>query len=467
MKNAKGKIGIGILTHNRPDIFQATLKHIKATLPAGAKLVIVDDASTEPVEEATFRFDQNVGIATGKNKCIELLADCEHIFLFDDDCYPRRNGWHVPYVKSPEPHLMYLFKDLKGQKLRDSKLLYQDADHFALSHPRGCMLYLHRSVLDVAGGMDTTYCKWGFEHGDLSNRIYNLGMTSFRFMDVTGSDKLIYSGDEEMTVKTTVKGQLRHRYLAKTRSKYDASFTSTAYFPYKKGAKRKLPKVKADKDVVITSFFNAQADPQRGKRWLASYGWLDDLRITVNNHRRKLVIINNCFKGRLSKPLVEHVRVPQGCNPYFQRWLSQWQYLRSNPDIKRCFLVDATDVQMLNDPFPHMKPGVLYVGDEKNKLGCPWMRTAASHQALKEFIAENYKATLFNCGVVGGDRETVMQLCRAICERYFNRYPTENVEMPIFNEVVHTWPGKVEFGRHVTTLFKKYEGDSEAWFKHK
>lgn len=466
MKSPKGKIGIAIITHNRPAVFRRTLARIKATLPLGAKLVIVDDASTIPVKGATYRFKTNVGIATAKNKCIELLDGCEHIFLFDDDCYPKRKGWYIPYLASPEPHLMYLFQHLKHQKLHDSKVLYTDAQHFALSHPRGCMIYLHRSAIDAAGGMDTGYCKWGFEHGDLSNRIYNLGLTSFRFMDVTGSSALIFSGDEEQTVKTTVKGQLRHRYLYQTKAKYEASFESTAFFPYKKGAKQKLPG-KGTENVVITSFFNAQPDPQRGKRWLASYGWLDDLRITVNNHRRKLVIINNCFKGRLNKPLVEHVKVPQGINPYFQRWLSQWQYLRDHAEIGKVFLVDATDVQMLNDPFPHIKPGVLYVGDECNKLGCPWMRSAATHQNLREFIAENYKATLYNCGVVGGDRETVMQLCRAICERYFNRYPTENVEMPIFNEVVHGWPGKVEFGRHVTTLFKKYEQESEAWFKHK
>lgn len=72
--------------------------------------------------EATYRFEENVGIARHKNKCLELLADagCEHLFLFDDDAYPLVEDWWRPYVDSPEPHLMRIFLDLAGpRKMRD------------------------------------------------------------------------------------------------------------------------------------------------------------------------------------------------------------------------------------------------------------------------------------------------------------------------------------------------------------
>ena len=469
MKNPNGKIGIGIITHNRPDVFRATLKRIKNTLPAGAKLVVVDDASEVPCPDATYRFKKNVGIATAKNKCFELLDDCEHIFLFDDDCYPRRKGWEKPYIASPEPHLMYLFQHLRNQKLHDAKFVYEDSRHFALSHPRGCMLYFHRSVLDIAGGMDTRYAKWGNEHGDLSNRIYNLGLTSFRYMDVVGSSALMYSGDEEQAVETTVKGTLRHRYLVRTKERYQKSLTSTAYFPYKKGAKRKLPKVKATKAVVVCSFFNGYTDTQRGKTWAADYKMLDALRLSVNGHKRKLAITHNCFKGKKDSELVEHVYMPQGASPYFQRWLAVWQYLRANPDIKQVFAVDSTDVEMLHDPFKKMQPGVLYVGDEKQILGCQWMRKTVRHKDLSEFIAVHYRYTLLNCGVIGGSREDVMKLCRMMYDLLFTKYPNEITEMPVFNYILNEkWSGsEVSFGRHVTTVFKKNERDVPAWFKHK
>lgn len=47
------KIGIGITTHNRYDVFSKTLVEIKRLAPAGAEIVVVDDASDKPVPEAT------------------------------------------------------------------------------------------------------------------------------------------------------------------------------------------------------------------------------------------------------------------------------------------------------------------------------------------------------------------------------------------------------------------------------
>lgn len=470
MKKTTGKIGIGITTHNRTEVFKRTYANIVRYAPTGAKIVVVDDASDIPVRvnKLAHRFDKNVGIATAKNKCLELLEDCEHIFLFDDDCYPKVKGWEEPYIASPEPHLMYLFLNLRNHQLNDAKLVYEDEQHYVISHARGCMLYFHRSVLDVAGGMDTTYGKWGYEHGDLSNRIYNLGLTSFRYMDVAGSEALIYSEDQEQAVSSSVKGQIRHRNIVGHKDKFAASFSSAAYFPYKEGAKPMDLKSGKEK-VVITSYFNALPDAQRkGKTWEADYTKLDALRLSVTDHKRPLVIINNCFRKR-DTALVKHHRVSQGVNPYFQRWLSQWQYLRSHPEIGQVFLTDATDVVMLHDPFSHLEAGKLYVGDEKAKVGCPWMRHAAVSQRMKQFVARFYKYPLFNCGVVGGSREDVMRLCRQVYEAYFEKHPEETVEMPIFNQVLYTlWDlAKVESGRKVTTVFKKQEKVSTAWFKHK
>lgn len=82
-----------ITTHNRRDIAEKTIAHIRDHTP-GAVIVIVDDASTEPFPGATFRFDQQAGIAKAKNKCLELLMATvvEHLFLFDDDTWPTETG---------------------------------------------------------------------------------------------------------------------------------------------------------------------------------------------------------------------------------------------------------------------------------------------------------------------------------------------------------------------------------------
>ncbi len=461
MNKKTQKIGIGITTHNRHDTFSTTLKNIKKYLPTGAELVIVDDASKKPVKGATFRFDKNVGIAMAKNKCFELLEHCDHIFMFDDDCYPRVKDWYVPYIESGEPHLMYIFRDIKGIKLNDTDVLYVDSNITGYSHPRGCMLYYRNICLKVAGGMDISYCRWGFEHGDLSNRIYNLGLTSFRFADVTGSEKLIYSHDEENTVKTTVPYSERVDYLKNMRVKYKMSFNSKAYMPYKDY------KFDKKRSVILTCYLNSVPDVQRGKTWEADYSVMSELIKSANKNKLELVILHNCF-NEPDTEYVKHVFVEQGIDPYFQRWLTQWQYLRNNPDIDKVFCVDATDVEILRNPFKELDERVIYTGDEPTILGCPWMKNITRLSSMRDYFLENRTKTLLNCGVVGGSRENVMNICKDMFEAYFGDCKSETIDMPVYNFLVYTkYKDIIEHGRKITSVFKAYEIDSKAWFRHK
>src|SRR5690606_30128745 len=105
-------IGIGITTYGRPDVLEKCLANMKAFLPPDAYVVVIDDASPEPVRvpewvDHVVRHETNKGIAASKNACLVALEGCDHIFLFDDDTWPKVDEWWVPYVDSPEPHLMY------------------------------------------------------------------------------------------------------------------------------------------------------------------------------------------------------------------------------------------------------------------------------------------------------------------------------------------------------------------------
>lgn len=225
------KIGIGITTRNRPEIFAKTRQEIRKYAPRNSKLVIVDDASDVPVVGATFRFEKNAGIAAAKNKALEFLDDCDHIFLFDDDTYPLMFNWHKSYVDSPEPHLMYQFK-LPSKSENDMRELYRDDSVVAYSHTRGCMLYIKKIVLEVVGGMDTRYFVMS-EHTDWTNRIHNAGLTTHRAMDVVGSDKLLYCLDQDGAVETTIPSFVRIRNVKRNRPLYLASKTSRELKEYK------------------------------------------------------------------------------------------------------------------------------------------------------------------------------------------------------------------------------------------
>lgn len=232
LATTKLSIGIGITTRNRKLTFLKSYIKIIEFLPPGAKVVVVDDASDFPYVIANHRFEQNVGIARAKNKCLELLDDCEHIFLFDDDTYPRSRDWWKPYVESNEPHLMYQFR-LPGKPKSDMQELYRDSEVVAYSHTRGCMIYVHRSVLDVVGGMDTAYGEAMYEHTDWTNRIHNAGLTSHRAMDVVDSDRLIYCRDQDVGIQSSIPPDVRRKNLLAHRGLYRKSKTSKEYKEYR------------------------------------------------------------------------------------------------------------------------------------------------------------------------------------------------------------------------------------------
>lgn len=443
-------IGVGITTHNRNELVASTVAKILAVTP-NARVVVVDDASTKPVQidgVEVYRFDQNVGIARAKNKCIELLEGCQNIFLFDDDTYPIKDGWYVPYVNSPEHHLMYLFdKWASGKPVGDDAVVYSDDQHTAHSHARGCMLYVDSVAVATVGGMDVRFGKAMEEHADWSNRIHNAGLTTFKYMDVINSDQLIYSMDQHQEIATSIARADRVQGIQRNGKLIADRQHSAEFAPY-------------GKDVVIACYFANVVDPQRGTAWSPDLKAIDKLKRSVEAHGIEFVLIHNCFD------LPNKVTITS--SPYFERWLKEWQYLRDRRDINNVFVVDATDVDMLNNPFDHIKPGVLYVGDEPAEtLNNHWLLTKHREPSVNNYLRKNLALPMLNCGVVGGERRLVMDVCREIYMYHFNN-PQDQTEMGIFNKLMHQKYGNMlEYGRHVTTLFKKYEAKSNAWFRHK
>lgn len=213
-------IGIGITEYNRYGVFKNTLDHIQKYLPDNYKLVVVDDGSDMPVFEADYRFEKNVGTPIAKNKCLELLKDCEHIFLFDSDTYPIVDKWWLPYVESKHPHLNFTFKYPKKEI---------DA-HYHYENPNGCMMYIHNSVLNQLGGFDPEFKFYGYWHGAFSNRVFNSKMIPHPFIDVIGSDKLFCSMDNEKTVSTSRKD--RSKYLRENKRRYYEKIYSKEFISF-------------------------------------------------------------------------------------------------------------------------------------------------------------------------------------------------------------------------------------------
>lgn len=449
-------IGVGITTHNRYATFNKCFDSVKR-FSKGLKIVVVDDASSLPVPQATFRFEKNVGIARAKNKCFELLDDCDHIFLLDDDVEILKDGWYKPYIESGENHLMYIFQDFQtGPRLNDTEKLYESKRYTAYSHARGCLLYYRHICLEKVGGMDTAFGRWGFEHPELSDRIYNVGLTSFPYMDAVDSAKFVRSLDEHREITSTVWGPERQICIQKNRELYKSMAGRTTFIPYKSAG-----------SAIITYYGNGVPDNQRGVVWPADPSELKDL----TSCGLPVVVLTNCLPlGSFEN--VSYVKAESKINPNMQRWVSYYDYLRKNAH-DFVFFTDATDVSCFNNPFPSMKAKTLYVGSEDEKVGCPWMRNHSGWNPLmRQWVRKHAQDVLLNAGLVGGDRDTMLEYLRRMIRLWSDqRGNVGDTDMIPFNIVVREMADngyKVVTGRQVHTKFKAYEKSSPiSWFRHK
>jgi hypothetical protein len=462
-------IGVGITTRDRRDAFNKTFGEIKRLTP-DAKIVVVDDASKTPAPEATYRFEKNVGIARAKNKCLELLDDCEHIFLFDDDAYPLVEDWWRPYVDSPEPHLMAIYDRAPG-KPPDVETLYRDEQHVAYHATRGYMLYVERRVLDTVGGMDPAFGRWGWEHVSWSDRIHSAGLTTWRYADVTGSHELIHSMDRHGEVDTVVDEKARQFSTGPGRELRMSSRHSSKRVEY-----RDLD------DVVITTLLTGRKDPQRGRALNADPGLLGELHDSLR-HKGRFVVLHTGLDDADSRlPRAELQQVPQGINPYFERWIAVYRWLREHPEVGRVWCVDGTDVQMLRDPFNEMEPGVVYTGYEPTTLRSKWMLDHHPDKTLQEFMRGNPNLPLLNAGLLGGSRGDVMAFAHAVTKMWFDDHidhilgwekgrvcDGSSGDMAVFNYVARTFfAERLSTGPHVCTVFKAFEkNNTTAFWAHK
>jgi glycosyltransferase involved in cell wall biosynthesis len=181
------KVAIAISTRNREEPYFKCLQEHLLRVIGEHHIFVVDDQSEPKYCTSDHRFNERSGISAVKNKCLKLCYEsgADHIFLFDDDTYPISENWWLPYIESELEHAMYCFGHGRN------------AGKYKCHHtPNGCMLYFTRKCIDTIGGFDTNYPN-KYEHTDLSRRIYNAGLTPAPYIDVIGSDKLIYCMDQD------------------------------------------------------------------------------------------------------------------------------------------------------------------------------------------------------------------------------------------------------------------------------
>lgn len=473
------KIAICITTRGRDKYLSRSLENHLKFQPRDSKIFVVDDGSEKPKKlkgVEYFYFKDNVGIPRAKNKCLELAEawGADHIFLLDDDIYPIKQGWADGYIASPEAHLSYCWSDIRPGEFGNAhyfsvgKILYQDDQLLSFSHPRGQMLYIDaKKVLPVVGGFDPIYGKGMVEHVDWSWRIHNAGLSTWKNQDIVGSGDLFYSIDENANSEpdhvTTIDKHMRTVVDRENQRILHAKGDSSEYIEYRENAIQNIVKPTQDQNnVVICGVFTGQPDfqikwgerhnsiPDPSLTRTIGLEYADKLRESVERFGQKLIVLNNIEDTRIRN--TKYIKVGTSTDPYKNRFLKALHYLIDHPEIDNAWIVDSGDVTMLNNPFPDMQPGKVYVGCETtNKLDCQWLMFNTDNAYYAQWLRKNTGKTLLNCGLLGGSREDLIDYLTKMF--YIWGYNTSNmnlIDMLVFNVVGYEhFADKIVYGNGI------------------
>ena len=192
------KIGIGLTTFNRPKHWQLFLDQI---------MLHTNVQSHEYKSYVANDGVERKGIAYRKNECLKALKDCDYIFLFDDDCFPIKDGWAEFFIHrhelSKQHHFLYLketstIKEIKRHEYRWNPGCDEPVfcDIIEYNNCGGCFMFLTKEVIEKVGGYNKNYGYYGFEHAGYSQRIHAAGLTPMgAYLCPYGAGEYIYAMD--------------------------------------------------------------------------------------------------------------------------------------------------------------------------------------------------------------------------------------------------------------------------------
>lgn len=196
MKN-KEKIGIGIITYNRPEYFKKCISCIP--FHKVDECIVVKDGGGLDYNIGKndnfyyHEYKENGGNCRSKNKIFEYLLEkgCKHIFLIEDDMLIQDENVFDIYIDTANKtgiyHLMYL--KVAGND-KHKRLTYDNLDLH--KNPQGSFMYALDGIIKHVGEWDLNF-KNAFTHIDWTYRVIQKGLMPpfWWFPDVKGSDKLI------------------------------------------------------------------------------------------------------------------------------------------------------------------------------------------------------------------------------------------------------------------------------------
>lgn len=183
------KLGIGITTRNRSKILELTLSKINLFWPEFDTKLVVSDDSTDPDVIQVNRLlalrygaeylndGKRKGIANNKNSSLYPLRECDYIVLFDDDCFPIKEGWFEFLINAHKQTGIHHFNVLDSKlhnELRRNRV--GDFTVIECRDSGGVMLFITKDVVQQVGAFNKEYGLYGFEHCSYSQRVERSGL---------------------------------------------------------------------------------------------------------------------------------------------------------------------------------------------------------------------------------------------------------------------------------------------------
>jgi GT2 family glycosyltransferase len=221
-----GRIGIGVITCNREGFF----KVLTESLPRVDYSVVVNDGLPyehfpyKPYYDEVIQHDRNTGVGIAKNDALikMLEAECEHIFLLEDDIKIINADVFSHYIscarRSGVRHLNYAYHGFGNRDANyavASRRLIYDGEDAVLSLNKnilGALSYYHAEVLRKVGLLDPRY-KNALEHVDHTYSVIKQGLHPpfWWFADAANSECYI-SDQVEMHMQSVIR---KHKLLWK------------------------------------------------------------------------------------------------------------------------------------------------------------------------------------------------------------------------------------------------------------
>lgn len=201
------KLGIGVTTYQRPTHIALWNEQMKKHIPSATIPHEVYIATDTPMR---------MGIAYRKNECLKALKDCDYIFLFDDDCFPIRDGWADYFINvhkvSGQHHFLYLGETATIKQINKFQCNEMASGNWRIIYINsfdncgGAFMFLTKEVIKKVGGYNKGYGYYGFEHAGFTDRIHQAGLTPYgKYLCPSGAGEYLYAMDYNFHLPFNVK----------------------------------------------------------------------------------------------------------------------------------------------------------------------------------------------------------------------------------------------------------------------